>query len=158
MIEPQLEEKVIPYLQAAEKKIAEASTADGNRVWIDFSEKGLTPAGQFDFETIHENFNRREATDYYESQRVLLSSVVKDIQTSKLSIDFLAGCERDWRARTRSRVRMFVHSSVSAAMAMSKNNGPLRRNTVDWLGRIELEEPEKPSNPAVPEQAGAAFA
>jgi hypothetical protein len=143
MIDPQLEEKLVPYLQAAEKKIAEASTTGGSRVWIDFSENGLTPAGQFDFATIHENFNRQKATDDYESKRVQRDTLVKDIQTSKLSIDFLAGCERDWRARTRSRVRMFVHSSVSAAMAMSQNNGPLRRNTVDWLGRIMLEEPEK---------------
>jgi hypothetical protein len=55
------------------------------------------------------------------------------MQTAKLSADFLAGLERDYRMRTRSRVRMFVHGG-NRASANGLAIGPLARNT-DWLSR-----------------------
>ena len=144
MIDPQLEQSVVPYMIQTEKSISEKMKAGGDRPWLDFAEyEGLTPAGKFEFDKLHENFNRRAATDDYASKRKVRDTQVKDIQTSKLSIDFLAGCERDWRMRTRSRVRLFVHAEVAGPAGMGENTGPLRKNTVDWMANIMVEEPDK---------------
>jgi hypothetical protein len=144
MIDPQLEQSVVPYMIQTEKRISEKMKAGGDRPWLDFADyKGLTPAGKFDFAKLHENFNRKSATDDYASKRKQRDAQVKDIQTSKLSIDFLSGCERDWRMRTRSRVRMFVHAEVTSPAALGDSAGPLRKNTIDWMSNIMVEEPDK---------------
>ena len=141
MIDPQLEQSVVPYMIQTEKSISTKMKAGGDRPWLDFAgHEGLTPAGKFEFGVLHENFNRRAATDNYASKD---KAQVKDVQTSKLSIDFLAGCERDWRMRTRSRVRMFVHAEVTSPASFGDAAGPLRRNTIDWMSNIAVEEPDK---------------
>lgn len=142
MIDPQLEEVVVPYLQSVQERIVDAAKKGGDRPWVDFAEPPLEAAGKFDFAKLHENFKREASTNDYEARRIQEDVTVAQLQTSKLSVDFLAGCERDWRARTRSRVRSFVHS-VALASSLAEDTGPLRRNTIDWLGRIMLEEPDK---------------
>jgi hypothetical protein len=61
---------------------------------------------------------------------------IKDLQTSKLSSDYLAAMERDVRARRRSRVRSFVHSEITLPAANGEETGALTRNTMGWLTNI----------------------
>jgi hypothetical protein len=130
-------ETVVEDMISTQKAIAEACAANGDRPWFNF--ENVTVVGKFDFEGIHELFKRDNSNDDYARFRGQPDTKSKDIQTCKLSADFLAGCERDYRMRTRSRVRMLVHGTVVSPQAMGESEGPLRRNTLDWLGRILAE-------------------
>lgn len=136
-IDPQLD-KVISSMTSCQKEAGTACKSDGDRPWLNFSD--IKKVGKFDFSGVHDLFNRNSSNDEYARLKQSGSSQVKDIQTAKLSADFLAGCERDYRARTRSRIRTLVHGSVVSPVAMGESTGPLRRNTIDWLGRIMVEE------------------
>lgn len=135
-IDPQFE-KVVNYLIDVSKKIADGSTTSWSRPWINF--QSITAIGKFDFAGLHELFTRKASNDSYGVKRSSADALAKDIQSSKLSGDYLAGWERDYRMRTRSRVRMFAH----VASLMSTNgtdSGPLVRNSRDWLNRIMTED------------------
>ena len=129
---------IIEYLMEAMKKVAEASRANGDRPWVNFGP--VAKVGKFEFERLHDElFTRSDSNDNYAQLKTDSEAKMKDVQTAKLSADFLAGCERDYRMRTRSRVRMLVHAEVVSAGAYGADTGPLRRNTLDWLGRIDAE-------------------
>lgn len=140
-IDPQLE-KVVQYMVKTENTISEKLRANGDRPWLDF--EPVKSAGKFDFDAIHQIFSRKASNNEYVTKRQDDKSLAKDLQTAKLSADYLAGLERDHRARTRSRVRTFVHAGVVATASNGNAQGPLRRNTLDWLGRILTEDSSEP--------------
>jgi hypothetical protein len=136
MIEPQLE-KVIKYLIATEGMVAKGIFGPEQRPWVNFDT--VQVAGKFEFAKIHKLFDREASNKEYGTLRTKKGAKVKDLQTAKISADYLAGFERDYRMRTRSRIRLFVHGGNRAA-GNGKEVGPLRRNTTDWLVRILGEE------------------
>ncbi len=140
-IDQQLE-KVINYMVTTEKTISEKLRANSDRPWLDF--EPVQKAGKFDFSKIHQIFTRQASNNEYVSKRQDDQALAKDIQTAKLSGDYLAALERDHRLRTRSRVRTFVHAGVVSASANGDAQGPLRRNTLDWLGRVLTEDSIQP--------------
>jgi hypothetical protein len=133
-------ETVVQDMVSTEKAIAEACEKSGDRPWLNF--ENVQVVGKFDFSGVHDLFTRDQSNDDYARFRTQPDTKSKDIQTCKLSADFLASCERDYRMRTRSRVRMLVHGAVVSPQAMGDSEGPLRRNTLDWLGRILAETSE----------------
>lgn len=140
-IDPQLE-KVVQYLITTENTISTKLRANSDRPWVDF--ETVKRAGKFDFSALHQIFDRQASNNEYVSKRQNDKTQAKDLQTAKLSGDYLAALERDHRARTRSRIRTFVHGGVVATASNGNAQGPLRRNTLDWLGRILTEDSEQP--------------
>jgi hypothetical protein len=138
VIDPQLELRVLPYLQEVQADIGNAMAKGGARPWVDFASEGheLEPAGKFDFPALHALFSRNRSEDAYASKIQDKETMVSEITSSKLSANCLAGFERDHRARTRSRIRWFITGGVSIAKANGGDTGALRRNHLDWLGRI----------------------
>jgi hypothetical protein len=128
---------VISYIEGAELKISDGIFNKGRRPWLDFAD--LDKVGKFDLPNLHKLFNRDQANKDVLDARDQPDTEAKEIQTAKLSIDILAGLERDHRMRTRSRIRMFVHGGLRASF-YGDTAGPLQRNTVDWLGRIMTEQ------------------
>ena len=138
-IDPQFE-KIVKYLTDASKKVADGSTKDWTRPWINF--QSITAVEKFDFEGVHKLFTRQAANDAYGAKRSDKNALAKDIQSSKLTGDYLAGWERDYRMRTRSRVRMIAHTASRMA-ANGDNKGPLVRNSTGWIGNIMAEDKKK---------------
>jgi hypothetical protein len=132
MIDPQME-KLVDYLVEREAKIAAAVTEGGERPWVDF--KDIVEAGKFEYDKIHEIFNRNRSNDEYAVLRQDGKASNKDLATAKLSGDWLGSRELCQRARTRSRVRNIVHG-MNRHAADGTDEGSLRRNTIQWLGRI----------------------
>lgn len=135
-VDPQLE-KVVGYLVATEEKIADGTFAKGRRPWLDF--EPVKKAGKFDLAAQHEIFDRSASNDAYANARTQPDAKLKQAQTAKLSIDLLAGMERDHKMRIRSRVRMLVHGGVRATHH-GDDAGPIRRNMIDWQSRILSEQ------------------
>lgn len=138
-IDPQME-KVISYIVETEKDIAQKQRGNGQRPWLDFHT--VKRVGKFDFPGVHEIFQRNRSNDDYVSKRSKADTKAKDLQTAKLSGDYLAALERDHRMRLRSRIRTFVHAQVTMPDANGTADGVIRKNTIDWLGRILAEEGE----------------
>jgi hypothetical protein len=136
-------EKLIPKLVTLFRIIAEETRRGGNRPWMDFFEDG-TQVGKFDFAGIHKLFERMDANNEYQADGIKDDTELKDMQTLKLSADFLAGMERDYRMRTRSRIRMFVHAGVLLPAANGTDAGALRQNTTYWMNNIQAETAENP--------------
>lgn len=135
-------EKVVSYVVTAENDLATLNVKDGSRLWLNFSQ-GLPIAGQFDFETMHQIFSREFSNNEYLKGRAAKSFKAKDVALAKLSIEILAGFERDYRLRTRSRVRSIAHG-LASAQSNGQTDGAVRRNLIDWLSRISAEqEPAK---------------
>jgi hypothetical protein len=130
-IDPQLE-KVVSSMAKAEAAIAAKGAKGGDRPWLDFHD--ISPTGKFNFAGLHGLFDRKVSNDAYAKLRENPNAVSKDIQTAKLSADFLAGTERDYRMRQRSRVRVFVHGLARAAVH-GNAAGPLTKHSVGWLSR-----------------------
>lgn len=123
------------------KKAGAGIRNDGEqRPWMNFKAQG--GGGKFEFDKVHKVFNRDAANKDYAAARNSKTAKSKDAQLPKLSADFLAGMERDARMRHRSRIRMFIHASARVS-ANGQDNGPLRRNTVDWLTAVFKEEAKK---------------
>lgn len=129
-IDPQFQ-KVVGYLVSAEAKIATGTFGSAQRPWLNFDE--VQAAGKFDYAAVHKIFDRSSANDDYVKGASDASTPGVNMQTAKLSADFLAGLERDYRMRTRSRVRMLIHGGNRAA-ANGLTYGPLSKNT-EWLSR-----------------------
>lgn len=134
--DPQLT-AVVNYLVDAEAKVALGTFGAAQRPWVNFST--IVSAGKFDFAGIDKIFTRAASNNSYTTARQSKDTLSKDLQTAKLSADYLAGCCRDYKMRTRSRIRMLVHGGNRAA-ANGLGNGPLLKNTVQWLGRIASED------------------
>jgi hypothetical protein len=116
----------------AEAAIASKGAKGGDRPWMDFQDVAV--AGKFDLKALHSLFSRQTSNRAYTQLRENPAAISKDIQTAKLSADFLAGTERDYRMRQRSRVRMFVHGLARAAVH-GNAAGPLTTHSVGWLSR-----------------------
>lgn len=134
-------EKIVRATQTFAEKAGAGTRNDGQqRPWMNYKAQG--GAGKFDFEAVHKVFDRKAGNDFYVKARSEGTAKGKDIHLPKISVDFLAGMERDFRMRTRSRVRMFIHTAARVS-ANGQDNGPLRRNTVDWTTAIFKEEAKK---------------
>lgn len=132
-IDSQLE-KIVEDLK---DKMADVSPGIGGtelRPWLNYAD--VQEVAKFDFDGYVELFNRRQSNDDYATARQSDSAVAKDIAVPKLSADILAGFQRDHMMRTRSRIRMFAHVAARAKFN-GTGEGPLRRNTIDFLNRIE---------------------
>ena len=113
-------------------------TADGGqRRWMDYLE--IAKAGQFDLRALKGIFSRIDLNDEYKKLVGSATTKTKQVHVVKLANDFLAGLERDHAARTRSRIGTIMHGA-SRAQANSLPEGPLRRNTVDFLTRVADED------------------
>lgn len=127
-------QKIVKNMESVSQKISTASQKNGDRPWMNFTD--VEKAGKFEFDKVHKLFDRTQSNTDYARLKTQKGAESKELQTSKLSGDFLAGCERDYRMRTRSRVRMFVHASVVLPEANTSPDGPLEQNTIGWLGRV----------------------
>lgn len=127
-------QKVVKNMEAVSQQISTASQMNGGRPWMNFVD--VEKAGKFEFDKVHKIFDRTQSNTDYARLKTQKGAESKELQTSKLSGDFLAGCERDYRMRTRSRVRMFVHCGVVLPEANTSPDGPLEQNTIGWLGRV----------------------
>jgi len=130
-------EKLIETARLAQASIGQATADGGQRRWFDLKE--LTVVGQFDLAALGELFSRQSVNDIYGSKLTEDGAQTKEFQTAKLTNDYLAGLERDQAARMRSRVATIMHGA-SRARANGATAGPLRRNTIDFLTRIQNED------------------
>lgn len=135
-IDPQLN-KIVDYMQKTEAVIAKGMFGAVGRPWLNFNE--VQVVAQFDYAGIHQLFNRDAANNEYGTLAGQQDAKSRDLVTAKLSGDYLAGLERDYRMRTRSRIRSIVHCGNRAA-ANGMGEGPLRRNSIEWLGRVLAED------------------
>ena len=130
-------EKVVYTIKSTSTAISSGSVALSGRPWLTFND--IKEGGKFDLATIREIFSRTDLDRTYAEAVGNVDTKEKTVHVLKLSADFLAGMERDYRMRQRSRIRMFTH-----AAAISKTNGldtgPLVRNTNHWLQRINSED------------------
>jgi len=141
VIDPNLE-PIVVEIRLTEEANGEALRSAGGRTWLDWTGvegfSGDKAVGRFDYERLHELFDRSAANKDYLVQRADINAQTMNVQTSKLSVDFLAACERDWRMRTRSRVRMFAHAAARHR-AHGLPAGPLTVHSVGWLS-VQLKE------------------
>lgn len=134
-IDPQLE-KIVSYLVTTEDKVGQGTFGSGQRPWVNFSD--IQKVGKFDSAGLAKLFTRQSSNDAYVKARSEKSATSGDLQTAKLASDYLAGMQRDYMMRTRSRIRTIVHAG-NRAKANGMDQGPLRRNSIDWLSRIVTE-------------------
>jgi hypothetical protein len=135
-IDPRLE-LVVKYLISTQDKIGDGTFGTGQRPWLNFDTIGKV--GQFDFAGVAALFTRNDSNDAYVSGRSEKKTRSMDLQSAKISADYLAGVQRDYLMRTRSRIRTVVHGG-NRAKANGLPAGPIQRNTIDWLGRILAEQ------------------
>jgi hypothetical protein len=129
-------DKIIGSLVAAETAIS-AGILKGNRPWVDFQE--ISPVDKFDYSGLHSLFSRESLETAYAKLVSSPDATSKEVQTAKLSVDVLAGIERDWRMRQRSRVRLLVHACARAKVYGNKA-GPLMQHSVGWMSRILVDD------------------
>ena len=129
-------EMIVRQTQQQLENVGKGIRADGQRPWLDF--KDLMVIGKFEYEKFHDLFDRSKGNEEYVQLRGQKDAQIKELQTAKISVDFLAGMERDFRMRHRSRIRSCIHAG-NRASALGQDNGPLRKNTIDWLGSLTKE-------------------
>ena len=103
-------------------EIGDGMRNDGQVRWM-FSKPGDSEKpGKFDFEGLHKLFSREEAEDNYTKavSGENKEAIKQDLALAQVQSDILAGMERDFQKRRRSRVRMLAHESV----ARSVNGSP----------------------------------
>ena len=118
--------------------VSTALQGDQKRPWMNFQWKNK--AGQFEWDNLHKLFDRQSLNDSYQVLKAAQDTKAKDVITIKLEADYLGACERDYKMRIRSRIRSFIHSGVAAAYSEGSNDGPIRRQAMDWLTRIQTED------------------
>lgn len=140
-------EDFIAYAVAHEGRVDEALAKQTTaKPWMDLSGDELSSKAEEKKETeIKKVFKRDDANQDYETARADEKAKSKQIALAKLAGDFMAACERDKRAQWRSRLRMVAHAA-SRHSGNSKDAGPLRRNTLDYLSRIYLKAEEVPAS------------
>ena len=134
--------RIIDSMQAQCESIYKGMFVSGDRPWMDF--RDLEIVGKFEFDKVHELFNRDKANEEYLKLRQASAGKAKifEVQTAKLSVEYLATLERDYRMRHRSRIRNFVHAGVRMK-AKSLDSGPLRVQALNWLDSLQKEVSEK---------------
>lgn len=126
-------QKVIDYLVKQQRNSGNAVLNGKVRTWQDFVE--VADVDRFDFAAQASIFSREKANAQYETLHVSENGLVKDVQAVKQSSDVLAGLERDFRMRTRTRVRMFIHAA-NRSYGNGLAKGPLKVNTVGYITRL----------------------
>ena len=99
-IDPQAEKVVGSMVETEDKDQNFVLEGSGRRKWLDFAD--VEEAGKFEFDKVHQIFSRDKSNDDYAQQRADQNAKGKNLQTAKLSGDFLAGCERDFRMMRQS--------------------------------------------------------
>lgn len=140
-IDPNLE-TIVSAMQSNAGESADGMCKAGQKLWFDFRGETGDKVGKFEYEKLHKLFNRDNANEQYIQGRNKIGTIARNIQTAKMSGDFLAGLERDFRMRHRSRIRMFIHAGTRYD-SNSKPIGPLRRNTTEWFNSLNGEEANK---------------
>jgi hypothetical protein len=130
-IDPNLE-NVIKSIQTACETTAKGITGEGLRAWMNFSD--VLEVGRFELDKLSDLFQRTSANEGYLTARTT-EAKAKDICVPKLTVDILAGLQRDYTMRMRSRIRIFSHASA-IHKANGSGSGPLRRNSIDVITRI----------------------
>jgi hypothetical protein len=130
-------EELIKSIMKAQADISAAVSHGDQRRWMDFKE--IVEAGQFDLVSVGKIFSRESLNNLFASLLGKTGIQTKEFNVAKLSNDVLAGMERDYVSRTRSRIATIMHTA-SRARANGKPTGPLRRNTIDYLTRVADED------------------
>jgi len=126
-------QNVINYLIQQQKVSGAALLEGGARTWQDFVE--VADVDRFDFAKQATIFSRAKANAQYESLHAKDTGLAKEVQAVKQSADVLAGLERDFRMRTRTRIRMFIHSA-NRNYGNGLAKGPLKVNTIGYVTRL----------------------
>lgn len=126
-------QKVINYLIHHQMTSGEALLKGGSRAWQDYVE--IADVDRFDFKKQATIFSREKANATYETLHANDKGLVKEVQAVKQSADVLAGLERDFRMRTRTRIRMFTHSA-NRNYGNGLQKGPLKVNTIGYITRL----------------------
>jgi hypothetical protein len=128
---------LVDAMRTAQGDAHDGVAGTGARPWMDF--RSIALFGKFEISAMRAVFSRSGIDAAYNQERSNADAVAKDTQALKIMGDFLAGADRDWRMRQRSRVRMFVHGAC-VARANGTKSGPLQRNAIHWLSRILSED------------------
>jgi len=136
-------EDFIKYAVAHEAAVAEAVSGQGEaKPWMNLSGSELSDkATEKTEEEIAKVFKREDANTDYDKARADPEAKSKETALPKLAGDFLAACERDKRAQWRSRIRWAAHA-LGRRYGNGQDNGPLRRNTLDYLSRVYMKAQE----------------
>lgn len=137
-------EKLIQYLLEHQDAAAVALSAQGTgRPWMNFSSDTLETKAEDRVEaTLHDVFSRDEANEKYVRARQNRKAKSNEVAVPKLCGDFMAAFERDKRAQWRSRIRLVAHA-VSRQKGGGQEEGPIRRNSLDYLQRLYLKARDK---------------
>lgn len=130
-------EELIKSVMKAQADISTAVSRGDQRRWMDFKE--IAEAGQFDLNSISRIFSRASLNDRFGNLIGKTGTQTKDVNVVKLANDVLAGMERDYVSRVRSRIATIMHAA-SRSRANGKTTGPLRRNTIDYMTRVADED------------------
>lgn len=130
-----------PTLQAVMDEIRQVrddgwsgTMGENLRPWLNFA--GVVEAGKFDFQGVFNIFDRKKLDDDYMKARNEPGAKSKDVWIAKLSSDLLAGFQRDYLLRTRSRIRYFAHAAARGK-SDGMENGPIATNTTSLIARID---------------------
>lgn len=137
-VDPQLN-KVVKEMRKRAGEIAEALLGGGSRPWINWAGLGATRNDEF---SLREVFKRTSAGQDYVKARQSDKSKSKETAVPKICSDYLAGMERDTRARRRRWNRCIATASARAA-ANGSEKGPLTTHTTGWLARAFLKQRDK---------------
>lgn len=89
------------------------------------------------YEDVHALFKRDSLSDTYIQAHTNKTNSngpwsIADAMRAKIQADFLSGCERDFRARHMTRVRLLAHEA-SRQDLYTDTEGPLLDDTVEWI-------------------------
>ena len=144
-------EGLIDGLVEVEKKIAEAvREQSGAKPWSNFTdpkfqESGQQPSSKKETELKDKTFDREKIDEEYVKKRSDREAKSKEVVAPKIQGDYMAAFERDKRLQWRSRIRTFAHAFGRRA-GNGQMNGPLRKNSVDFLSRTFIKSRERPTN------------
>jgi hypothetical protein len=109
----------------------------GRRRWDMFNHESgdtLEAYDMFDGDDLHELFDRSEVTDNYIKSHTnevgTQPFTAGDVEQAKIQADFLAGCERDFRARTMTRIRTMAHEAVRQR---KRSSDEYRDEVLSWV-------------------------
>lgn len=136
-IDPQFQ-KVINSAVAVERRKAAAAAGQDIRPWLNFSD--INRVGKFDLTGLAALFTRSNINStYVPAKNTSTTTLAKQVQSLKISGDVLAGFERDFRMRNRSRIRVLAHSGARSS-ANGQATGPLSVNSIGYMTRLMNEE------------------
>lgn len=138
-IDPKLQ-AVLTEVRSTLEKTWIGTLGEDLRPWMNFA--GIAAVPKFDFKAMFNLFDRKKMNDDYLKARQSKDTPVKDIWVPKLSADLMAGFQRDYAMRSRSRIRFLAHSAVRQK-ANSEDTGPFTANTITLLTKLEAAKTEE---------------